>query len=956
MKKIGILLLCISGLYLQAAGQSFSIRGKVLDAQDQSALPGAHISATRLSDSLNKAVVSNTQGFFTIDNLSPGQYEISISYLGMETHKQNVQVVGQNINLPAIALQTTTKQLEEVTVEGQAVAAVQKGDTTEFNADAYKTNPDATASDLLQKMPGIVEENGQTQAQGEQVQQVLVNGRPFFGNDPNAALKNLPAEVVDKIQVFDQRSDQAQFTGFEDGQTTKTINIITKPETRNGTFGSLYAGYGTDDRYKAGGNVNIFKEDMRLSILGQTNNINQQNFSADDLLGVVSSRQRRGRGFGGRGGGRGGGGGFRGGNGTDNFLVAQQDGISQTHAFGLNYTDKWGLNTEITASYFFNRSNNDVFQDINQVFLFASQEGQTYEQNEISSSINTNHRFNMRIDHTINENNTLLIRPRLSIQQNEGTSQVFGETFSGEQLLNRTDNQVLTDYTAINFSNTLLYRHRFAKQGRTISLFLNTTYNEQEGERFQFADNLFLDADEITLDTLDQLTDLDNSSWNIRTGATFTERVGRRSQMELTYRYTYQKEDSDQQAFAFSDDSQDFDQSIEPIGSLLDLSNVFESNYQAHSLGGGYRYFKRKIIFVSRLSFQSARLETQSILPESSVINRDFFNVLPLMFFRLNISQQKNIRAVYRASTNVPSVTQLQSVIDNSNPIQLSTGNPELDQNYQHNVFVRYSATNPDKSTVFFALVRGQYTDNYIANSTLIADQEALDLGNGDMLPQGSQITSPVNLDGYWNVGTYVTYGIPISVLKSNLNFDFDAAYNRIPGLINNERNNTNNYNVGIGLSLSSNISKKVDFTVSSRTRLNWVENQLQSNLNDQYVNQDSRVRFYWNIWKGIVLRTNIIHQAYFGLAEGFNQNYFLLNASLGKKIFKNQRGEITLSVFDALKENVSIQRNITETLIEDVRNNVLQRYVMLTFTYNLREFKPTQPTQNRRNPFAPRR
>lgn len=233
-------------------------------------------------------------------------------------------------------------------MESTVPIAQQKGDTTEFNANAVKVLRDATSEDLVSKLPGVTTENGAIKAQGENVTQVLVDGKPFFGNDPTAALRNLPAEVIDKVQIFDQQSDQAQFTGFQDGNTTKTINIVTKKGMNNGQFGKVYSGYGYQDKYQLGGNINVFDGDRRISFIGMSNNINVQNFSVDDILGVMgvpggnfrnAMMMMGGRMMGGGGGGRGGGGG---GGGSMDFLVRPQGGIATTHALGINYSDKWG--------------------------------------------------------------------------------------------------------------------------------------------------------------------------------------------------------------------------------------------------------------------------------------------------------------------------------------------------------------------------------------------------------------------------------------------------------------------------------------------------------------------------------------------------------------------------------------------------------------------------------------
>lgn len=282
-------LLCIASSLF---GQGTFVGGLVTDQEEDMPLPGAHVVLIDQADQSERATVTSAEGRFRFNDAKAGSYLLKISFLGFEEHSQTVEVGNSPVFLGKIQLGQAAIQLEGVEVKEQTLPAIQLGDTTQFNAEAFKVNPDASAEDLVRKMPGVVVSGGKVQAQGEDIKEVLVDGKPFFGNDPTAALRNLPAEVIDKVQVFDQKSEQAQFSGVEDGQTSKTLNIITKPTMRSGQFGKLYAGYGYEDKYQVGGILNFFNADQRISIIGQSNNINLQNFATEDLLGVVGSSGR----------------------------------------------------------------------------------------------------------------------------------------------------------------------------------------------------------------------------------------------------------------------------------------------------------------------------------------------------------------------------------------------------------------------------------------------------------------------------------------------------------------------------------------------------------------------------------------------------------------------------------------------------------------------------------------
>src|SRR5215203_3912901 len=306
----------------QALYAQFGISGTVKDQQAQTPLSGASVrlkSATNATVSRN--ILSDSLGRFNFQSLAPDSFVLTISFVGFKDVTRGVRIDSSNVNLDSAGVGTlnmdialapsSSNDLATVVISTSIARATQKADTLQINANQYKVNPDASTEDLVKKMPGITIENGVVKAQGENVQKVTIDGRELFGDDATAALRNLPAEVIDKIQIFDRLSDQAQFTGFEDGNTSKSINIVTKANMRNGQFGRIFAGYGTDERYAAGGNATILKENRKISLVGNFNNTNQQNFAQHDLLGVTSSNNQRGGGpgnFRGGGGPRGGGG------------------------------------------------------------------------------------------------------------------------------------------------------------------------------------------------------------------------------------------------------------------------------------------------------------------------------------------------------------------------------------------------------------------------------------------------------------------------------------------------------------------------------------------------------------------------------------------------------------------------------------------------------------------------
>lgn len=914
---------------LHAQAQTFSLSGTVTDSTDQSAVIGAYIRLTPVKDTTKtKYEVSDENGRFHFGGVASGDYRITVSYISYKDKVTSVKISNENVRMGNVVIAQTAHLLKEVTVVGQAIQAVQKGDTTQFNASAFKTNPDATTEDLIQKMPGISVENGEVKAQGESVRRVLVDGKPFFGDDPSLALRSLPAEVVDKIEVFDRLSEQAQFTGFDDGNAQKTINIVTRPNKNTGQFGKIYAGYGLDDRYQAGGNINIFKGSRRISLLGLSNNINQQNFSSQDILGATGNS----------GGGRGG----RGGS-SNNFMVGQQNGITGTNALGLNYSDNWGKKIEVTGSYFFNRSANNNEQITGKETFLTNQ---FYDEKRISNTRNLNHRFNLRMDYKISEKTSLLFTPQISLQNNKSGSSTIGDTREGSGTpLISTVNERNSESNGYNIGGNLLLRHRFDKTGRTISMNLGSNANNQNRTSTLYARNLYYNNFITPGDTIDQFTT--NLSDGIRLSANinYTEPISKTSQLQFSYNSSLSNNNSLKETYNFSP--------YENIYSNLDtlLSNNFDNRYLTNRGGLGYRFRKDGFFATVDFNYQNAQLFSNQEFPRVSDVKTSFNNFLPGGMASYRMKSGNQFRLFYRTSTQEPSVSQLQNVIDNTNPLSLSAGNPNLKQSYTNMVNLRFTSTNQETFSNLQALIFISKTDNAITNSTFIA-RERTEMENGIILEKGAQLTRPVNVNGNLNMRSLVTYGTPIKPIKLNINFTSGFNYIRTPGLINEISNISNSYIFNQGVVLSSNISSNLDFAVSYTGNFNVVRNTIQPQMNNNFYTHMTTGRFNWIFGKGFVLSSDISNQSYRGLGEGYNQNFALWNASVGKKFMKNNAGELKLTVFDILKQNNSISRTVSETNIQDISSRVITQYAMLTFTYTLRNFgsaQPQQPTPQRR-------
>lgn len=934
---ITILLYSSKISWAQDSQPLFSLSGVTIDEHNDP-LTLIDLVLTNTSNQNSYKETSDLTGNFIFKNLIPGNYILQASALEMKTQTVNFTIIDSDIASQKIKLTyLKATELKDVTIVGSRIPVQQKDDTTQYDAAAFKTNKDASAEDLLKKMPGMDMTNGAPKTQGETVSKVLIDGKPFFGDDPTSALKNLPAEVIDKIQVYDEKSEQSQFTGFDDGNTSKTINIITRGDKKQGTFGRLYAGAGNDlnneqinnkFRYNGGGNINYFKGDRRISVMGIVNNINQQNFQSQDLLGVSSAR----------GGGRGGSGrpGMSGSG--DNFMVGSREGIANTNSFGINYSDKFGLKTTLTASYLFNNSNTDVIKSITRTYpetgIF---EGQIYSEDNVANTKNFNHRLNVRMEFKIDSMKSILVMPNVSFQTNNSYSTSLGNTYITSKLLSNTNNNYESERNGYNATLRMLYRQRFAKRGRSFSVWMNGGANNNKGNNWLYALNNYEDL--LLNDTLDQLANLYKNGWNASANFNYTEPLSKKSGLQVEYKLGYQNNESDKQTWNYDPTS-----GISGInGSYTDfnrnLSNTFSSQYLTNAAGLGYRYADTNFNFNLGVNYQLAQLLNNITYPTEGKITRDFHSILPNARMEYKFSKSKSWRLFYRTNTNNPSVDQLQTVVDNSNPLMLSTGNDQLKQAYTHTLRTMYSSANTSKSSTFFAMLAFNKTNNYIANGTFMANNDTII--NNIVLAKGVQLQQPVNLNGQYNLNSFITYGLPIKPLRSNFNMNANLGYSHVPSMINNTVNFLNNTNLGLGIVLSSNISDKVDFTISSNANYSVIRNTVNTRTNNEYYIHTSKASLNYIFWKGLVFNTDLTHYAYTGLSQENNLNYFLWNASIGKKLFKDEQAEIRFSVYDILRQNTSISTSAASGIyFEETRVNALQSYFLLTFSWNLRYFK----------------
>lgn len=579
-----------------------SLSGTVTDKTTKEGLISATVQLVS-SDGKSSYTSTDLNGNFQFKKLQPGTYTLQVTYVGYKSYNAKQTLSEGQEKRVKIEMTEDAQLLGEVSVQGRATRAEQQGDSLLYNAEAFQVMMGSSAEDLLAKMPGIVVEGGTIQAQGEQVQKVLVDGKEFFDGDVNLAIKNLPSDVIASIEVFDKKSEQAEFTGFDDGEEVKTINIVTKGGFRQGTFGEVSGGYGTDDRYKVNGNLNFFNDDRRISVLGMSNNVNQQNFSQEDLAGVMAAGNS-GRGRGGRGGGGGGRSGAPGGSSASNFIVGSLGGVTSANGLGLNYVDQWGEKWKITGSYFFNQSDNLTQQQTDREYFESVLPGMTYSEYKENSMKNWNHRFNMKLDYQMTERTSLQFRPTLSFQNNDSYGLLQGQNLVNGTADSETETTSFGKSNAYNIGADLMLRHRFLKEGRTLSLMLSGKMSNTDGDTYtDYLNTLYgLELSPVT-DDYSQWKQTMNRQYTLRSNLSYTEKLTDNLQLQLGYKMSYTDSENDKKTYDRSAVTDLYDQLDES------LSNEYQSGYLTQAGNVGLRYRAGKLSAMLGVDAQWANLK-----------------------------------------------------------------------------------------------------------------------------------------------------------------------------------------------------------------------------------------------------------------------------------------------------------------------------------------------------------
>lgn len=904
MKKLLLLTFLMIGH--ASFAQKFTLKGRVLDNTD-AALPSATVLLLQPKDSsLVSFGATDTQGVFELKNVSSAEYLFKISFLGFDTYfKKIAPPTGSDmVDLGTIKLKPASNELKEVLVEGEKSPVVIKKDTIEYNAGSFKTQPNAAAEELLKKLPGVeMDAEGNFTVKGEKVQRVTVDGKEFFGKDPKMATKNLPADAIDKVQVFDKKSDQAMFSGIDDGKREKTINLQLKEEKRNSAFGNVMAGVGTNERYQAKGSLNRFSKGKQLSFLGMANNVNSQGFGFDEYMN-----------FSGGGATQMGGGRImittNNTNGVPLNFGGRMNGMMDTQAAGLNFNNQFTKKTEANGSYFFNNLDQNISRDVTRE-TFSPRGSFLSDENTHQETSNLNHRGNFSLDQKIDSLNSLKLTANFGYTETVQNERGQSQTFSPEGLLqNKGIRNAIATGNVFNLNSNLLYRHRFGKPGRYFSANTQFSLNQNDSKGQLDAVNEFLNRPS---NILKQESEQDNNAQTYGLTLSYTEPLGNRMYLETNYSFRQDLNQVDREVFDLGSEQRELN---------MALSNKYNSDFLYHKAGLNYKVNREKYNLTVGSSLQQSRLEGEMLLLDTDV-KRSFQNVLPTAQFNYDFANNRRMNFNYETNVQEPTIRQLQPIVDNSNPLNLYVGNENLRPAYMHNWRLNYSSFDAGTLMSFFGMITVNYTTNAITNAQSFDENFV-------------RTTQPVNVDDNTMVSAFGNFSFPIKKYNSRFTLGTNLREQHTVNVQNdvendiNIRSATGNIRYSYRLKEDFEFSLRADLT-AQRTKYEQAEISNQLFFNKTYAGEVN-----YRFLKTFNFNTTFDYLVYNNPDSDFNQSIPLWNMSISKQFLKNNTGELKLAAINLLDRSMGVNQTANSLYVERETLNSLGQYFMLSFTYTI--------------------
>lgn len=884
-----------------------NVTGSVVEQGSDTPIEQATVRLLNVKDSaMVRGVVSARNGSFTLKNVKKGSYLLHITFIGYDPLYQPLQITGKKnpVNVGKLELSDGAIELGEAVVIGKAPEVTVRNDTVEYNADSYKVTEGSVLEDLLKKMPGVeVDSEGKITVNGKEVKKVMVDGKEFFSDDPKVASKNLPAKMIDKLQVLDKKSDMAQMTGFDDGEEETVINLTVKPGMKQGWFGNAYGGYGSKDRYEGNAMVNRFVNNDQITFMGGANNTNNMGFS--DLASTMFS-------------GMGGGGGRRGGFGAGS-------GITSSGNAGLNFSkefkpDKLTLGGNTRYSH----SDNDARSKSDRQNILPG-DSSSYDNSEaMSRTKSDNFGVDFRLEWKPDTMTQLIFRPSFSLSHSMNDNFSDATTLDNERdTVNTNKSNNYSESNGYNLNASIDFSRKLNNKGRVFSATLSGGNSDSYSDGMNRSDIVYFNqTDALKNSIIDQRSRYDNKGFNYRAYVSWVEPIGHNNFIQATYSISQRKQEALKNVY---------NQDADGIYNVLDsaYSQSYRNNFISQRASLSFKSQRAKFNYTIGLNLDPSYSSSENFVGDTTLskITRKVVNLSPMAQFNYMFDKRTNLRIMYNGRTSQPSMTQLQPVADISDPTNITIGNPDLNPRYTNNVFIRFQQFTPEKQRAFMIMANGSYIINDIVSYTSY-NQET-----------GVKTTTYKNVNGNYSGNVRMMLNTPLKNKKFSINSMTMASFANSNGYINEEKNT----NLNLILSERGGIdfrSSYLDLGVNGNIRYNATSNSLQKENNQNTFNYGAGGYTTIYLPLNFKIESDVNWSTNSGYGDGFKQNEVLWNASASKSFLKNNQGTLRFKIYDILQQRSNISRSVTASYIQDSEYNTLGSYFMVHFIYRFSIFK----------------
>ena len=884
-----------------------NVTGSVVEQGSDTPIEQATVRLLNVKDSaMVRGVVSARNGSFTLKNVKKGSYLLHITFIGYDPLYQPLQITGKKnpVNVGKLELSDGAIELGEAVVIGKAPEVTVRNDTVEYNADSYKVTEGSVLEDLLKKMPGVeVDSEGKITVNGKEVKKVMVDGKEFFSDDPKVASKNLPAKMIDKLQVLDKKSDMAQMTGFDDGEEETVINLTVKPGMKQGWFGNAYGGYGSKDRYEGNAMVNRFVNNDQITFMGGANNTNNMGFS--DLASTMFS-------------GMGGGGGRRGGFGAGS-------GITSSGNAGLNFSkefkpDKLTLGGNTRYSH----SDNDARSKSDRQNILPG-DSSSYDNSEaMSRTKSDNFGVDFRLEWKPDTMTQLIFRPSFSLSHSMNDNFSDATTLDNERdTVNTNKSSNYSESNGYNLNASIDFSRKLNNKGRVFSATLSGGNSDSYSDGMNRSDIVYFNqTDALKNSIIDQRSRYDNKGFNYRAYVSWVEPIGHNNFIQATYSISQRKQEALKNVY---------NQDADGIYNVLDsaYSQSYRNNFISQRASLSFKSQRAKFNYTIGLNLDPSYSSSENFVGDTTLskITRKVVNLSPMAQFNYMFDKRTNLRIMYNGRTSQPSMTQLQPVADISDPTNITIGNPDLNPRYTNNVFIRFQQFTPEKQRAFMIMANGSYIINDIVSYTSY-NQET-----------GVKTTTYKNVNGNYSGNVRMMLNTPLKNKKFSINSMTMASFANSNGYINEKKNTNRN----LILSERGGIdfrSSYLDLGVNGNIRYNATSNSLQKENNQNTFNYGAGGYTTIYLPLNFKIESDVNWSTNSGYGDGFKQNEVLWNASASKSFLKNNQGTLRFKIYDILQQRSNISRSVTASYIQDSEYNTLGSYFMVHFIYRFSIFK----------------